>query len=63
MTNFMQLRDANKTIETLRNEVTRLRTSNQSKDTTLQEKVTELKIENLPLKSKVDLLQMMLEIY
>ncbi|KNZ56805.1 uncharacterized protein VP01_2313g5 [Puccinia sorghi] len=65
MTNFyaMQLRDANKLIETLCNEVTRLRTSNQSKVTTLQEKVTELKIQNQTLKSKVDLLQMRIEIY
>ncbi|KNZ54812.1 hypothetical protein VP01_2847g3 [Puccinia sorghi] len=59
----MQLRDANKTIETLCDKVTRLRNINQSKVTTLQEKVTESKIENQALKSKVYLLQMRLEIY
>ena len=46
MTQFyaMQLRDENKTIENLRDEVNRLRTGDHSKVSSLQEKMTELKI-------------------
>ncbi|KNZ55785.1 uncharacterized protein VP01_2582g2 [Puccinia sorghi] len=57
----MQLRDAHKTIDNLRDEVTRLRTSNQSKVNSMQEKVTELKIQNQALKNKLEILQMRLE--
>ncbi|KNZ50497.1 hypothetical protein VP01_4392g1 [Puccinia sorghi] len=42
----MQLPDANKTINNLRDKVPRLRTSDQSKVNSMQEKVTGLKIEN-----------------
>ncbi|WAR53730.1 hypothetical protein PtB15_3B239 [Puccinia triticina] len=55
----MQLRDANKTIESLRNENNRLRMGDQAKSNKLKEKMTELQIENQSLKSKIELMQMM----
>ena len=63
MTQFytMQLREANTTVEILRSKVTRLMAGNQSKVNTLQEKLTDLRIENQALKSKVELLQMKLK--
>ena len=63
MTQFytMQLREANTTVEILKSKVTRLMAGNQSKVNTLQEKLTDLRIENQALKSKFKLLQMKLE--
>ncbi|KNZ59552.1 hypothetical protein VP01_1705g3 [Puccinia sorghi] len=54
MTQFyaMKLRDANKTHMNLQDKVNCLRTSDHSKVTSLQEKMTKLKIENQTLKSK-----------
>ena len=63
MTQFytMQLREANKTVKILQGEVTRLTAGNQSKVNMLQEKLTDLRMENQALKSKVELLQMKLK--
>ncbi|WAQ89899.1 hypothetical protein PtA15_11A591 [Puccinia triticina] len=55
----MQLRDANKTIESLCNKINRLRMGDQAKSNELKEKMTELRIENQSLKSKIELMHMM----
>jgi TolA-binding protein len=54
----MQLRDANKTIELLREKINQLQHVEQQKVADLQEKVTELKIKNQALKSKMEFMQM-----
>jgi uncharacterized protein YlxW (UPF0749 family) len=61
----MQLRDANKTIEKLRDKILWLQSGNQKKVTNLQEKVerlqekvTDLRIENETLKSQLEFMQM-----
>jgi hypothetical protein len=53
----MQLRDANKTIELLREKINQLQHVEQQKVADLQEKVTELKIKNQALKSKMEFMQ------
>jgi TolA-binding protein len=61
----MQLRDANKTNEKLRDKILELQSGNQKrvndlqeKVTDLQEKLTELRIENQALKSHIEFMQM-----
>ncbi|PLW13446.1 hypothetical protein PCANC_23657 [Puccinia coronata f. sp. avenae] len=55
---LMQLHDANKTIKLLREKINQLQQVEQQKVVDLQEKVTELKIKNQALKSKMEFMQM-----
>jgi hypothetical protein len=59
MTRFysLQLCDANKTIESLRERINQLQNGDQLKVTELQGKVTELMIKNQALKSKIEFMQ------
>ncbi|WAR60400.1 hypothetical protein PtB15_9B339 [Puccinia triticina] len=54
----MQLEDANQTIKTLCEKISRLLIGDQAKCNELKEKITELKFKNQPLKSKLKLMQM-----
>ena len=59
----MQLKDTNKTIQGLCEEVNRLQKEDLEKKKELEEKIFQLSLDNQALKGKIDLLQMRLDIY